>query len=69
MGQWIGSYVTDDGTDFTPTDEGATEEDPYQWQVGNEVISEQALMEFVEAITDFRRNGAVIKPGITKDDS
>ncbi|KKL07756.1 hypothetical protein LCGC14_2582800, partial [marine sediment metagenome] len=40
MGQWIGSYVTDDGTEFTPTDEGATEEDPNQWLVGTEVISE-----------------------------
>jgi len=56
MGKWIGSFITNDGTEFTP-DKANNE-----WQVGNEVIAQNAFAEFVDALRE--RGDLPSPPGI-----
>ncbi len=56
MGKWVGAFIANDDTEFTPDKADG------EWQVGNEIVHQNALAEFVDALRE--RGYMAPPPGI-----
>ena len=53
MGKWVGTFIAEDGTEFTP----GRQDDV--WQIGNDEYHQRVFAEFVDAL---RERGDLLSP-------
>ena len=56
MGKWVGTFITEDGTEFTPARQDGV------WQIGNDEYHQKVFGEFVDALRE--RGDMPSPPGI-----
>ncbi len=56
MGKWVGAFITEDGTEFTPARQDGV------WQIGNDEYHQKVFGEFVDALRE--RGDMPPPPGI-----